>query len=121
MALLTGISSSSLISIADQLPRSVRTYLRAQILYALNLYQPVTKLFIIKTFGFKQSSVNKVVKEMMGDGLLAATIGLYRLTQDGIFASKLILRDMQFLEWALNYKQSRNYGEKPKISYLNDQ
>ncbi|MHA2089711.1 MAG: MarR family transcriptional regulator [Candidatus Kariarchaeaceae archaeon] len=114
------ISASSLISIADQLPRSVRTYLRAQILHALYLYQPVTKFSLIKIFGFKQSSVNRIVKEMMGDGLLDASIGLYRLTQDGITASKTILRDTQFLEWALSWKQMGNYDEKPNISYLNE-
>ncbi|MHA2169536.1 MAG: MarR family transcriptional regulator [Candidatus Kariarchaeaceae archaeon] len=117
---MNGISSSSIISLADQLPKSVRTYLRAQILHVLYLYQPVTKFSLIKIFGFKQSSVNRIVKEMMGDGLLAPSIGLYRLTQDGINASKIILRDMQFLEWALNWKQFSNYDEKPNISYLNE-
>ncbi len=91
--------NGKILIIADEVPHSVRTLLRAQILLTLKLFQPTSNLELVH-HGFRKSTVGRVLREMNREGLIFEKYRLHRLTKTGESISEILLKDPCVAHWA---------------------
>ncbi|MHA2168763.1 MAG: hypothetical protein ACXAB7_02520 [Candidatus Kariarchaeaceae archaeon] len=109
------------LSYASELPESVRTLLRAKLLLTLKYNQPISRLGLVN-WGFKKSTVSRVLRETNRDGLTLERYRLYRITERGYEIVNLLLKDSRLLEWinrtSINTKWIESYTSRPNVMKL---
>lgn len=60
--------------------------------------QPTTCLGLV-AFGFKKSTVSRVLRETNSDGLTFERHRLYRITEQGLEIVKLLQKESRIIEW----------------------
>jgi Mn-dependent DtxR family transcriptional regulator len=73
-------------------------------------------------WGFKKSTVSRVLRETNRDGLTLERYRLYRITERGYEIVNLLLKDSRLLEWinrtSINTKWIESYTSRPNVMKL---
>ena len=100
----------------QDLPRSVSTLYRAQLLIILKYVQPTTNLHFSE-YGFSKNNARKCLREFVLDDLVEENFQLYKLTQKGTLVVDELLKDSQLVDW---YQSTTNFaiGDRPIVHRL---
>ncbi|MHA2502846.1 MAG: hypothetical protein ACXAE3_08255 [Candidatus Kariarchaeaceae archaeon] len=97
----------------QNLPRSVRTLYRAQLLIILRYIEPTTT-YHFREFSYSKNNVRKCFREFVLDDLVEENFQLYKLTQNGEQVVEELLKDSMMVDWYQGISEL-TFGKRPLV------